>query len=121
MDRLTELATNNLLRVFGERDPQARAAVIAETYAENVVFTDSEEELTGRDALDAKAQKLLDRTPGFVFRPAGPVQTVGNLAMLAWELGPADAPAVVTGVDILLVENDVVVKLYTIVNEAPAA
>ncbi|GAB2622167.1 hypothetical protein Aab01nite_76610 [Paractinoplanes abujensis] len=119
--RLEELATDNLLRVFGERDPRARAAAVAETYAEDVVFTDAEEELTGRDALAAKAQKLLDQAPGFVFQPVGPVRTVGNLAMLSWQLGPAGAPPVVTGIDISIVENDRIVKLYTVVNEAPAA
>ncbi|MBM2614682.1 nuclear transport factor 2 family protein [Actinoplanes sp. LDG1-06] len=120
MDRLTELAENNLLRVFGERDPQARAKAIEETYAENVVFTDAEEELVGREALGAKAQKLLDQAPDFVFRATATAQIAGNLVMLPWALGPEGADPVVTGVDISIVEDDRIVKLYTLLNGAPA-
>ena len=115
-ERLLELAHRNLLGVFGERDPQARAAAIEATYAEDVVFADAEETLVGRDALGQKAQRLLDQAPSFVFRPAGPARIADNLVQLSWQLGPEGAPPVVTGVDISIVENDRIVRLYTLLD-----
>ena len=119
-ERLSELAHRNLLGVFAERDPQKRAAVIAEIYAEHVTFSDPDEVVVGRDALGAKAQRLLDQAPDFVFSAAGPVRTSGNLAMLAWHLGPEGQPPVAAGLDISIVENDRITHLYTML-DPPAA
>nr|WP_284288710.1 hypothetical protein [Angustibacter aerolatus] len=61
-----------LLEVFGERDDARRRAAVERVYAPDVVFSDPDEVVTGHDALDAKAKRLLDDAPGFVFRAEGP-------------------------------------------------
>ncbi|GAA2509265.1 nuclear transport factor 2 family protein [Winogradskya humida] len=111
---LTELARRNLLDVFGERDPEARAAAINEVFAENVTFTDPEEAVVGRAALNEKAQRLLDSAPGFVFSAAGEVRVAGNLALLAWNFGPEGQPPVASGTDVSIVEDGRITALYTI-------
>jgi hypothetical protein len=103
----------NLLAVFNERDPDRRRATIERTYSPDVVFCDPDEVVTGRDALDAKAQRLLDQSPGFVFSPGGPILVNHDLGYLTWHLGPEGQPPVVRGLDIALVEGDVITKLYT--------
>ncbi|MCR6483311.1 nuclear transport factor 2 family protein [Amycolatopsis sp. OK19-0408] len=113
MATVAELMEANLLRVFNERDDERRAKAIAVTYAADVVFADPEGVATGRDALNAKAKGLLAQSPGFVFAPAGPVLVNHDLGHLAWELGPEGAPPVVRGIDVALVEDGVIVKLYT--------
>src|SRR5689334_9902676 len=120
MSRLAELARRNLLDVFGERDPRKRAAAVAEIYAEQVTFSDPDEVVVGRDALNAKAQHLLDQAPGFVFSPAGEVRVSGNLAMLAWNLGPEGQPPVASGLDVSIVEDDRIVHLYTLLDPPSA-
>jgi len=115
-ERMSELAHRNLLGVFGERDPQARAAAIDEIYAEQVTFADPEEVVAGREALNRKAQRLLDEAPGFGFTPAGPVRVANNLAMLAWQFGPEGAPPVVSGVDVSIIEDGRIVALYTLLD-----
>jgi len=107
----------NLLEVFGERDQQLRAAAIERTYAADVVFADPGEVVVGRDAVNAKVQKLLDETPGFVFTEAGPVYVNNDLGTLAWNFGPAGQPPVVTGFDICLIEDGRIAKLYTILTQ----
>jgi len=107
----------NLLEVFGERDQQLRAAAIERTYAGDVVFADPGEVVVGRDAVNAKVQKLLDETPGFVFTEAGPVYVNNDLGTLAWNFGPAGQPPVVTGFDICLIEDGRIAKLYTILTQ----
>jgi hypothetical protein len=119
-DHNVVLAHRNLLGVFGERDPQARAAAIRETYAEDVTFADPEEVIVGWDEIDRKVQRLLDEAPGFVFTPVGEVRTVQNLTLLSWQLGPAGEPPVVRGTDISIVEDGRIKHLYTMLDTPPA-
>jgi len=109
-----ELMTANLLEVFGERDHTKRLAAIKRIYVENVVFSDPDEVVIGHDALNAKAQKILDEAPGFVFAPGGPVLVNHELGYLAWTFGPEGQPPVVHGLDIALVENGVIEKVFTL-------
>ncbi|SNY38359.1 nuclear transport factor 2 family protein [Paractinoplanes atraurantiacus] len=115
-DLKIELARRNLLEVFGERDPEKRAKVIRETYAEDVTFADPDEVVVGWDSLDRKAQGLLDKAPGFVFAPVGEVRVVQDLTMLAWQFGPEDASPVVSGVDICIVADGRIKSLYTVLD-----
>jgi SnoaL-like protein len=114
MPDIADLMHANLLEVFGERDPERRRAAIDRTYAPDVRFSDPDELVVGRDALDAKAQRLLDGAPDFVFTPAGPVHVNHDLGYLRWSFGPAGAPPAAKGLDIALVEDGVIASLYTI-------
>jgi hypothetical protein len=117
MTDIAALAVRNLLNVFGERDPEARAAVIDEIFAESVTFADPDAVVTGRAEVNRKAQALLDNAgPDFVFRPAGGVEVAQNLALLAWHFGPDGQPPVVSGKDILIVEDGRITRLYTLLD-----
>jgi hypothetical protein len=105
----------NLLEVFNERNPERRSAAVARTYAPDVVFSDPEGTVSGREAIYDKAQALLDGAPGFVFRPSGPVYFGPDLACLAWEFGPEGQEPVVKGVDIGSIADGVLVKVSTLV------
>ncbi|MEU8821639.1 nuclear transport factor 2 family protein [Actinoplanes sp. NPDC048796] len=115
-DQRIELAFRNLLEVFGERDPEKRATAIREIYAEDVTFADPDEVVVGWDALDRKAQGLLDKAPGFVFAAVGEVRVVQDLTMLAWQFGPEGAAPAVSGVDICLVADGRITSLYTMLD-----
>lgn len=110
--------TTNLLHVFGERDAARRRAVIAETYAEDVVFADPEGAVTGHAALDAKAQALLDAAPGLVFAPDGPVRQSQDLGHLAWTFGPPDGEPVAAGIDVALVADGRITRLWTVLTRS---
>jgi hypothetical protein len=63
-----ELLNINLHEIFAERDPEKRCAAMEGAYVEDVRFRDPEGEVVGRQALNDRAQKLLDGAPsGFVF------------------------------------------------------
>ena len=109
-----ELMNANLLHVFGERDPARRAEAIARTYTPDVVFADPDASVVGHTALDAKAQALLDQAPGFVFSPDGPVRVVDDLGYLAWNFGPEGQAPVVKGLDIGLVSDGLLTRVYTL-------
>ena len=73
-DTLGPLMERNLLEVFGQRDSARRAAAIAELYTADCTFFEAEEQVTGREALNAKVGSILKDAPGFVFRAVGPAQ-----------------------------------------------
>ena len=120
-DPIAALALRTVLDVFNERDPQARAVAIRETYAEQVTFADAEEVVVGHDAVAGKVQRLLDEAPGFVFSPAGPVRVVQDLAYLSWHFGPPGGPPAVSGADVSLVADGRITAIYTILDQRRSA
>jgi hypothetical protein len=64
-----DLMRVNLLEVFNEPDPVRRAAVIAESYAEDVVWHEPDRIIRGRKDLERRAEELRAENPGWVFRP----------------------------------------------------
>ena len=91
MPDANELLHSNLHEVFSERDPERRRAAIERTYAEDVTFIDPEREVARRQALNDRAQKLLDDAPAdFSLKEDGPRYLGPDTAALAWRLGPPD-------------------------------
>ena len=83
----------NLHQVFSERDPDDRRAAIERTYAEDVTFIDPDGEVVGRQALNDRAQKILDDAPvDFVLEEDGLGYVSPNTAVQAWRFGPPRSP-----------------------------
>lgn len=113
-----DLMRVNLLEVFNEPDPDRRAAVIAENYAEDVVWHEPDRINHGRTEFTRRATELLTEQPGWVFRPMGTASELDDIGHLGFQWGPpGDQPPVVTGMDIARTSGGVIVELYTIVTE----
>jgi len=112
--RIRELMLENLFSVFNVRDPQRRAEAIARNYTEDVTWTDPDGTTQGREALNDRAQKLLDRLPGFVFTVAGPAYVSGDLGLLAFHIGVPEQPPAVSGIDVALVRDGQIAELHTL-------
>ncbi|MFD7155509.1 nuclear transport factor 2 family protein [Kribbella sp. NPDC059898] len=112
-----ELMRQNLLEVFNQPDPARRAAVIAENYAADVVWHEPDRVINGRAGLERRATELLAENPDWVFHPGGTASELDDLGHLAFQYGPPNEPAVVSGMDIARTENGRIVELYTIVTE----
>ena len=113
-DVITRLMEANLLAVFDERDPQRRAAAIAETYAEDVEWVDDDGTAVGRDQLNAKAAELQEKLAGLHFVKAGPVRQTRGLGFLAWEVRTPDDVMVASGFDVAEVADERIVRLWTV-------
>ncbi len=116
-DRLGALMARNLLEIFGQSDSARRAAAIAEIYTADCTFFEAGERIVGRDALNAKIERILQEAPGFVFRATGPAEVNHDLGRLHWQLGPAGAPPAVTGMDVAIFEHDRIRALYTFLDK----
>ena len=114
-----DLILRNVFGVFGERDAAARAAAIAEVYAPDAVLHLGTAVVRGTEAIDRHVQELQDGTPGFVFRTLGEAEVDGALGTRAWGYGPEGGPAVVTGRDVIRVEDGRIAEAFVFVH-APA-
>lgn len=112
------LMERNLLEVFGQRNPELRKSVISEIYAEDCIFFEGNEKIVGRDALNARVDKILQGAPGFTFRMAGPPQVNHDHGRLLWQFGPERAAPVVTGMDVAVFERGRIHALYTFIDKA---
>ena len=114
VERIRELLLENLFAVFNVRDPQRRLEAIARNYTEDVVWSDPDGTMRGHAEMNEQAQKLLDRMPDFVFSAAGPVHVSRDLGLLAFNLGVPEQPPAASGIDVALVRNGRIARLYTL-------
>jgi SnoaL-like domain len=115
---LGQLMERNVLEVFGERNSARRKSVIDELYTENCSFFEADDQVIGRDALNAKVEQLLEEAPGFVFRLAGPADVNHDLGRLRWHFGPNGAAPVVTGMDVAIFKQGRICSLYAFIEKA---
>ena len=110
-----QLLHSNLHEVFAERDPARRWAAIERTYNEDVTFVDPDGEYVGWQALNDKAQELLEGPlAGFVYEEDGPAYVAGDIGVLAWKVGPSGNP-VVRGVDVVTIRDGRVSTVRTLI------
>jgi hypothetical protein len=119
---LGRLMERNVSEVFGERDPGRRERAIAELYAGDCAFYDAEGESLGQKAVSDHVGRILDEVPpGFAFSLVGPAEVIHDLGRLRWQMGPAGAPPVMTGMDVAVFANAKIRTLYTFIETAVAA
>ena len=114
--RIRELLLVNLFAVFSERDPERRLRAIVANYTQDVIWSSPEATTRGHEELNAQAQQLIDRTPGFVFTAAGPVHVLRDLGYLAFSFGVPQQPPASLGYDVALVRDGRIAALYTLLN-----
>lgn len=121
MATVEQLLDANLHHVFNNRDDASRAKAAEHAYTDDVVFTDPEGTVTGRDAVIAKASELLSKTPeSFAFEADSISYTGPDSGAMAWTFGPAGAP-VVRGIGIITVRDGRISSIRTLVVEADAS
>jgi hypothetical protein len=115
-DVITRPMESNLLSVFNERDPQRRAAAIADTYSDEVQWIDDEGTATGHDELNTKAAELQEKLSGLHFVKSGPVRQTRGLGYLAWDVRTPDDVTVASGFDVAEIANDRIIRMWTVLN-----
>lgn len=117
MPTVRELLDANLHRVFNTRSAVERRAAIDEVYTADVVFTDPDGSVTGRDALAQKTATLLGELPdSFVFADEGLAYTSADTGALGWTVGPVDGEPVLRGIDVITVRDGQIATLLTILH-----
>jgi len=111
-----QLANQNLLGIFNERDSTKRLTQMQATYDEDIAFYDPDKLIKGFDTINEFVSQLHDSNPEWSFRPHGNVWVNSNLLMLEWEFGPAGQAAPVRGNDVMFVNGEgKIEKMYTMI------
>ena len=104
---------------FRKRDSGHRKSVINELYTENCTFFEADDQIVGRDALNAKVEQILKEAPGFAFRLAGPAEVNHDVGRVRWHFGPNGAVPVVAGMDVAVFKEERICSLYAFLDKAP--
>jgi len=117
---IDELMHANLLEVFNQRDHAQRRATIARIYSDDIRWTDDDGVTVGHDALDAKAIALQANLGDLQFIAPGPTHQTLGLGYLAFQLvKPGSDTPQVSGFDVAIVRDGVIVELYTVLTDQP--
>ena len=112
-----QLLNANLVRVFGERNPERRRAAIAEIYARDAVLYEPDAMATGHDAINEAVEELLASLPaGFAFIANGPAVGHHGIARLRWSSAPVNGPVAVTGTDVAHIADGRIQSLYVLLD-----
>ena len=112
--RIRELMLVNLFAVFSEHEAGRRMEAIAGNYTEDVIWTDPDGTTYGHEALNERAQRLIEGWADFVFTAAGPIHVSRDLGLLAFNLGVPEQPPAVSGFDVALVRDGRIAVLHTL-------
>lgn len=115
-DAIADVMRRNVLEVFNTTDDSARRELIEALYDPDADFYDAEGSVSGHDAIDAKIRTLQLDAPGLTFTVSVEPAVIDDLGRISWALGPAGAPAVVSGMDVAHVRAGRFTALYTFVD-----
>lgn len=85
---------------WNETDPHRRAELIASVWREDGRYVDDMTEARGRQQIEAMITGVQQQLPDSAFSLVGDVQLHHDVARFGWQLGPADGPPVLTGLDV---------------------
>lgn len=104
------------LQLWNEENPAKRKAIMNEIYADDIEMVDRHFIAKGHDQVDGFIVDLHKKDPAFKFSHAKPIDAHHNIARMFWQVGSKAKPAAVTGMDMFVIENGKVQKLYVFVD-----
>ncbi|RFZ85997.1 nuclear transport factor 2 family protein [Mucilaginibacter terrenus] len=122
MDSSAKLLEDSLLIIWNDRDPEKRLKAMAEIYAADIVFYESNDgpAIEGYEAINELISKLQSQWPlEFKFELSRPSHVNHQVQHITWTLGIPGQTPVATGMDIAIVENHQI-KLLHLLLDAPA-
>ncbi len=105
------------LEIWNEKNVEKRDALMKATYAQNIEMVVRHFIANGNAEIAKFVAGLQNDNKGFAFTVKS-VETHHNIARLYWQFGPKSKPDTVTGMDLFVIENGKITKLYVFVDEA---
>lgn len=116
--QLEKLARQHF-EVWNNRDQASRLTEMAGVYTKDVVFNDVDQISVGYESMSNFIEHLLAANKGFKFT-TGKISSNHNLVRIYWNFGPAAKPALVSGMDLIIVENGKIKSLTPFVDHLPS-
>ncbi|WP_163410192.1 VOC family protein [Flavobacterium ajazii] len=111
----TEIVEKHL-KIWNEKDEVKRKALLNQVYATDVEMVDRHFIAEGIEDISKFIVELQTKKPDFRFTSKS-VETNHNIVRLYWQFGSKAKPAVVSGMDLFVIENGKVQKLYVFVEK----
>ena len=121
MATTAQLLENSLLVIWNDRNADQRLAAMQQVYAPDIAFFESNvgEAIIGHQAINALISKLqIDWPVDFLFTLNKPAQVNHQVQHIAWKLGKPGESPVATGMDVAIVENDLIKSLHLLLDTA---
>jgi hypothetical protein len=115
----SELLMRNFNEIFIELDPVKRAALLAESFAEDCLWIHPGGRVEGREGINAVASEIRKHFPDYRYTVTGEIQSMHNVATCRWGSGMPGQPFHYTGTDFLEERAGRVLRLYTFINDKP--
>lgn len=103
-------------QIWNETDNAKRVKLLNQVYAQDIEMTDRHFIATGQEEINKFVADLQKQHPGSKFTTRS-VQMHHNIVRLFWQSGTKSKPDAVTGMDLFVIENGKVKKLYVFVDE----
>lgn len=110
------LIVENHLKIWNERDEAKRKVLLNQVYAADVEMVDRHFIAEGFEDISKFIVELQTKNPDFRFS-AKSIETNHNIVRLYWQFGSKAKPSVVSGMDLFVIENNKVQKLYVFVDQ----
>jgi len=110
-----QLLENSLLVIWNERNADRRLEAMKQTYAPDVHFYEfnTGEAIVGHTAINELITKLQSEwPPESRFELNKPSQVNHQIQIASWNLGPQGMQPVATGMDVAVIENDLIKSFY---------
>ncbi|MGW6009483.1 nuclear transport factor 2 family protein [Streptomyces sp. NPDC055210] len=118
-----ETAVTRYFEAWNADGAEALAKAVAAAWTADGGYTDPLADVRGHDAIATVIATAHEQFPGFVFRPAGPVDGHHDIARFTWELvNPTDGSSPVAGSDVITLTEDARIRTVSgFLDRLPAA
>jgi ketosteroid isomerase-like protein len=113
----TELLMRNFNEIFIELDPVRRAALLAESFAEDCLWIHPGGRIVGRDGINEAATEIRKHFRDYRYTVTSEVQSMHNVATCRWGSGMPGQPFHYTGTDFLEERDGRVSRFYTFIDQ----
>ena len=110
-----QLLEDSLLVIWNDRNANRRLEAMKSVYAPGIHFYENNtgNAIIGHQAINELISKLQAEWPvEFQFELNKPSQVNHTIQLISWNLGPQGAQPVATGMDIAVIENELIKSLY---------
>lgn len=115
MATTAKLLEDSLLVIWNDRNADKLMEAMRSVYATDIHFFENHESdpIVGHKAINELISKLQLQWPAeFQFELNKPSQVNHGTQIISWNLGPKDEAPVATGMDVAIIENDLIKSLY---------
>lgn len=115
--QLNELAKQHF-QIWNEHNPAARLKQMPGVYTADIAFFDDKQVAVGYEEMNSFIEHLLAANKGNKFTLAS-ISANHNIVRLYWNFGPAAKPALISGMDLIIIEDGKVRSLSAFLDHVP--